>query len=590
MKRYTASATATGKTIQDSLRTTAQHRWFRTKDQSAPATDTLFDLYWGGPERRITGITVRIIGVNTLALITLMLGILYMGQYQSSIIRARLDTFQSETDLIVAALSEIAGKTPVSDEALKNGLGPLVKNLSLASGQRLSIFNAQGQRLLNSQTMPNAPDTLPLGIRSVRKNLTSIQTLKKMAGFVLELTPNRQMFAQYPSVNSEQAKDYPDVQDALNGEMNLSVWQGNDSKILLTASAPLLKSGSVIGAVLLERPGHDIEQDIAQIWLNVLSVFALTLILTVLLSIYLSGVLARPLKKLARAAEAVRKGLARADALPDFSDRHDEIGELSLALRQMTEALWERMDSIEQFAADVAHELKNPLTSLRSAVETAAIVKTPQDREKLMGIIRHDVDRLDRLITDISNASRLDAELSREHFEPVDLKALLTGLLQTYQDPRQRETAPNSFAQKQQHFLQKDGIVFTLGAASDERLEVWGAQQRIGQVFQNLIANALSFSPPGGTISIFMIPLKQRISVTIEDQGPGIPEAKRETIFERFYSERPQHEDFGQHSGLGLSICRQIVESHGGQIFAENIKEPDGTIKGARFTVVLNRA
>lgn len=550
-----------------------------------PEFDNLLDLYWGGPERRITGITARIIGVNTIALLMLMFGVLYMGQYQSSIIKARLETFQSELDLIATALSGAGSENFTANAQTAQDMRKLVGNFSLVSGQRIFVFDQNGKLALDSHEIMGTPSAMPPDTQNYRPS--PIQILKNMAAFMLKFTPDRQIFPSYPETHSQNADDYPDAKDALNGDVSLSVWQGTDTRLFLTAAAPLNKNGKLFGSVLLERQGRDIEQDIAKVWLNVLSVFALTLVLTILLSIYLSGVIARPLKKLAQAAEAVRKGQAKAEDLPDLSHRHDEIGELSIALRQMTGALWERMDSIEQFAADVSHELKNPLTSLKSAVETATIVKKESDRNKLLGIIKHDVERLDRLITDISNASRLDAELSRESFEKIDLKLLLAHLLGTYQNPLQRgEVDTHSWNQK----VQKGAITITLGSAGDADVSIWGVQQRIGQVFQNLLANALSFSPENGTISIFVIPLKRRVSITIEDEGPGIPDAKLENIFERFYTERPGHEDFGQHSGLGLSICKHIIEAHGGHIFAENIKHPDGSVRGARFTVVLNKA
>jgi two-component system sensor histidine kinase ChvG len=250
----------------------------------------------------------------------------------------------------------------------------------------------------------------------------------------------------------------------------------------------------------------------------------------------------------------------------------------------MTHALWERMDTIERFAADVAHELKNPLTSLRSAVETAVIVKKKGDREKLLGIIKHDVERLDRLISDISNASRLDAELSRQELERVDLNALLHSLLNAYRDPLTRKEVSDNG-----NIIVFNGVKLRLDLAFGEVL-VWGLDGRLQQVFQNLISNALSFSPANGAIRISVSPDSRFVKVMVEDEGPGIPPGKLETVFERFYSERPQHESYGRHSGLGLSICRQIVTALGGEIYAENITGLGGQIKGARFTVLLRIA
>jgi two-component system sensor histidine kinase ChvG len=238
----------------------------------------------------------------------------------------------------------------------------------------------------------------------------------------------------------------------------------------------------------------------------------------------------------------------------------------------MTQALWDRMDSIEHFAADVAHEIKNPLTSLRSAVETVARVKTPQDRDRLMEIILHDVQRLDRLISDISNASRLDAELSRDEMGRVDLRHLLESLA-TFQRPLLQGSENGAVALK----LPAGEIV------------VRGNEGRLGQVFENLITNALSFSPNKAVVVAVTLE-KRLVIVSVEDEGPGIPESKLETIFERFYTERPKHEDYGQHSGLGLSIAKQIVNAHGGEIFAENRYDASRRVIGARFVVVLEAA
>jgi len=313
------------------------------------------------------------------------------------------------------------------------------------------------------------------------------------------------------------------------------------------------------------------------------------LLITVLLSIYLSGAIARPLKRLARAAERIRSGHSAGEDIPDLSYRHDEIGELSVVLKDMTQALWQRMDGIERFAADVAHELKNPLTSLKSAVETAAIVKKKEDREKLMNIIKHDAERLDRLITDISHASRLDTELSRETYTPVSINKILHNILDIYQNPLERQKpitgGPLSVV------LPKEQINIILDIPKEVgEIMVIGIEMRLSQVFQNLLNNALSFSGKNTSIKIQAAQRLNAAVITVEDEGPGIPESKLDTIFERFYSERPDYEDYGRHSGLGLSICKQIIDAHDGRIFAENRKDLSGTILGAKFTVILTRA
>jgi two-component system sensor histidine kinase ChvG len=261
-------------------------------------------------------------------------------------------------------------------------------------------------------------------------------------------------------------------------------------------------------------------------------------------------------------------GNARAE-IPDFTDRPDEIGHLSGALRAMTDALYARIEAIERFAADVAHELKNPLTSLRSAVETLPRAKRAEDRERLNAIIQHDVKRLDRLISDISNASRLDAELARETGERVDLAKLADAIVSIQKD-----------------LAASRNVDVTLGVhAGKQAPVVFGHDGRLGQVFNNLIDNAVSFSPEDGTVRVNVTGDAERIVVTVSDEGPGI-RGDISRIFQRFYTDRPDGEHFGDHSGLGLSICRQIVIAHKGTITAENREDRSG----ARFTVTLPRA
>jgi two-component system sensor histidine kinase ChvG len=291
---------------------------------------------------------------------------------------------------------------------------------------------------------------------------------------------------------------------------------------------------------------------------------------TVLLSLYLASTIAWPIHRLADAADRVRRAKGRQVKIPDLSHRKDEIGDLSGSLRDMTEAVWKRMDAIERFAADVSHEIKNPLTSLRSAVETVARIDDPAQQRRLMTIILDDVQRLNRLITDISDASRIDAEMSRAEAEPVSMRELLTAIADIY-----GATA------------EPDAPQIEVIAREGDSLMVLGMEGRLGQVLRNLVSNAVSFSPPGGTITLTGWREHGRVLVTVEDNGPGIPPDKLKAIFERFYSERPEGEKFGQHSGLGLSISHQIVEAHGGTLTADNMLDPDGHVRGACFTIDL---
>ena len=278
---------------------------------------------------------------------------------------------------------------------------------------------------------------------------------------------------------------------------------------------------------------------------------------------------------LSAAAVRVRRSIRNREEIPDFSDRHDEIGNLSVALRDMTNALYSRIEAIESFAADVAHELKNPLTSLRSAVETLPLAKTPESRARLLEVIQHDVKRLDRLISDISDASRLDAELQRNDVAPVDFAKLLTTVVSVQNETRQSDV----------------NVVLSFEGGGPRAFIVPGHDSRLGQVVNNLIDNARSFSPEGGTVRVTCRRLRDEIEIFIDDDGPGIRPEAFDKIFERFYTDRPE-QGFGQNSGLGLSISRQIVQAHRGTIQAENRPGPadeDGepTVRGARFIVRL---
>jgi two-component system sensor histidine kinase ChvG len=271
-------------------------------------------------------------------------------------------------------------------------------------------------------------------------------------------------------------------------------------------------------------------------------------------------------RRLADAAEHVRRRIKSRVEIPDFTHRKDEIGDLSGTLRAMTDALYSRIEGIESFAADVAHELKNPLTSLRSAVETLPLAKSDESRKRLLAVIEHDVRRLDRLISDISDASRLDAELQRQDSAPVDLKRLLSTVVGVANE------------------VQRDGVSVAL-KFEGANFVVPGNDSRLGQVINNLVDNARSFSPPNGTVRVACRHLNREVEIIVDDDGPGIQPDAMEKIFERFYTDRP-HQGFGQNSGLGLSISKQIIDAHGGKLRAENRTAAD-EILGARFIVRL---
>ncbi len=578
-KHYTESDTATAK----------NSRWFRISSPRGEI-EQLFDLYWGGKERRITGMTLRIIGVNLIALISLLIGVISLGQYHETLIESKLQRFETEILLITATFVEKFKDQERTEPLSSTEVDILTARLGATLNRRILIFNAKDDLIADSEHLIEEKKIEPIieiahPVHQAKRKLESVELLKNTALWIVSLLPREENLPVFLGVQTDKGYNYSDVREAKRKNLSMSAWRDTRGEIILTAAMPIMKhNDELVGVVMLINNGEDIKQELGDVWFNILNVFLLTLLITILLSIYLSGVIARPLRKLARAAENVRKGKIKDTDIPDMSDRHDEIGELSLVLRDMTHALWERMDTIEAFAADVAHEIKNPLTSLKSAVETARVVKKKEDLEKLLDVIRHDVDRLDRLITDISSASKLDAELSREAFDVVDLKDILARLSDAYRGPLERHEVLGG----NENSVLKDGVVISLKLPKQGDIFVQGSEGRLFQVFQNILENALSFSKLKSKVDVVVSVKANRVTITIQDEGPGIPEGKLKDIFERFYSERPHHEEYGRHSGLGLSICKQIITAHAGVIYAENRKGRNDDITGARFVVILN--
>lgn len=349
-------------------------------------------------------------------------------------------------------------------------------------------------------------------------------------------------------------------------------------ELIVSVAVPVQRFRAVLGSLLLSTQGGDIDAIVRAERIAIMRVFLVAATVTMVLSILLAGTIAGPVRRLAAAAERVRRGIKSREEIPQFSERRDEIGHLARTLREMTNALYNRMDAIESFAADVAHELKNPLTSLRSAVETLPLARNPEAQERLMEVIQHDVRRLDRLITDISDASRLDAELARADAAPVDVATLLRTVADFANDRGDPELA-------------RVELEIT-PSRRDHPYRVIGHDSRLAQVINNLVDNARSFSPPDSRVVITATRTADAVVVTVEDEGPGIRAELRDRIFERFYTDRPEAEGFGNNSGLGLSISRQIIEAHRGTIAVENREEVDeetGEIRvlGARFIVSL---
>ncbi|MGZ8409814.1 MAG: stimulus-sensing domain-containing protein [Hyphomicrobium sp.] len=525
---------------------------------------------------RISPITRRILAVNILALLILAAGMLYLADYRRGLISAELAALRTQTELFAAALGE---GTAMADAAGVEAFVPpvttqMVRRLVEASGTRARLFGIDGTLLADSRLLVGPGGTVQI------QELPPPPTGEQRINLVLEAVVR--MFDRHPETGGlevyeekpiEVAADYSEIAVALKGEVGDSVRAVPTGGTMLSVAAPVQRYKQVLGALMLSKDSREIDAAVLGVRIEVLKIFAVTLVVTVLLSLYLAGTIARPLLRLAAAAERVRRDRSLEHTIPDYSRRNDEIGILALALREMTAALRLRMDAIERFAADVAHEIKNPLTSLRSAVETAARVNDPDQRCELLRIIEDDVCRLDRLISDISDASRLDVELARAQAVPVNLRDLFTVLLDVME----------AAAKERNVHLRVD-------MPGNQPLVVYGLETRLVQVYRNLLVNALSFSPPGGQVRIRTVRDKATVITEVVDDGPGIPEGKERSIFERFYSERPQGEKFGTHSGLGLSISKQIVEALEGTIYAENRRRRDGTVCGARFIVRLPAA
>jgi two-component system sensor histidine kinase ChvG len=439
----------------------------------------------------------------------------------------------------------------------------MIRRLGQTTTSRIRLYDFDGKLLGDSDWLSGPVSVIEMGPSTHRDKFLQMP-VRAFLDTVLDILPSSLQLKKYPSEERTLTTGlvYEDVSTALRDTSSKSAWwlydMDENKKLLLSAAVPVKNTQGVVGAVYLTRDGTAIMTAIRQMQRDIVLLFIISLAVTFLLSLYLSGAIARPLRKLAKAAGRVQQDFGRGATIPDLSRRNDEIGDLSVSLKSMTDALAARLDSIEHFAADVAHELKNPLTSLRSAVETVSIVKNSDDRQRLMDVILHDVERLDRLITDISKSSRLDAELSREDVSVINLKNMIEDMASHY------------------------GAKTNLPAAS---IIVRGVESRLGQVFDNLLSNAQSFS---NDVTVTAEQQGQRWHFTVEDKGKGIPEGKLETIFTRFYTERPMDEKFGEHSGLGLAICKQIIDAHNGQIYAENIMNSDDKVEGARFTVILN--
>ena len=559
---------------------------------------------------KLTSLTRRIVAVNLLGFAILVVGHFFTNQYQAWLIDAKRASLLAQGEIIARFIATTA--VPPSDNKLidlsaldlepgkpvsksvtdfaslqfpirPEGVTPILKHIVGLTGTRARIYSFDGSLIADSDVV--------LGIANSDGVPTKAGKKTRVKGFWTRVFDffDRSDLPLYKDIGRANGTAYPEVREALTGTTSQMLLLNEDNQEIVSVAVPIAPMKAIKGALLLSTRGGEIDRLIEKQWLANIKLALIALIAIVVSSLLLAATIARPLRKVSQAAERVTKSLSRREELPDFSSRSDEIGVLSVALRDMTNALYHRIEAGDRFAADTAHELKNPLTSVKSAADTLGIVKTPEERQKMVDTIRYDVKRMTRLIDEIGLASKIGSELALDVAEPVDLADLLRTVVDVF---------------NQVHV--KGGRTVTLDLSNaplgSTDYIINGHDLKLGQVVTNLLDNALSFVPDGGKVAVKACRKSDMIEILVEDEGPGIPDGKFDKIFDRFYTDRPVA-SFGRNSGLGLSITREIVEAHKGDIHAENITGPllsivtdsDGgsrpanqpKVLGARFTVHL---
>ncbi|WP_425081473.1 ATP-binding protein [Ruegeria arenilitoris] len=519
----------------------------------------------------------RIITFNLIALVILVTGLLYLDDSREEQVQQTARNLIGDAQLVSNVFEAQLRQTQsgTAQDAAALDVKDTLAGLSLPDGGEVFVYDLDGTLIGWTRGVSTSTQTYAL-----LKTEAEVQTGSTLISDALN--------AVWTGLSRVFTRSDPDeaptlaqrVQEiiplSIQGQKQIEAVKDDAGQTVIVAAAPILQSGEPVGAVAMAGPAGQIDALARRAQERILQMFVVALLVSIGLSLVLASTIANPLADLAAAAEmgkdrgaGVNPGRIR---IPDLSARPDEIGRLSRALRGMVTALYNRIDANEQFAADVAHEIKNPLASLQSAVGTLRVVKRDDQRDKLLGVIEHDVRRLDRLVSDISNASRLDAELVKEEEQPFDLLKLLGNIGQYLGEEARTK-----------------GIDYITDLPS-QPIIVNGLEARLAQVFVNLITNAISFCEDSDAIRVWVRRRENRVLIVVEDTGPGIPEQALTKIFKRFYSQRPD-EHFGNNSGLGLAISKQIVEAHGGVIWAENIRPTEADVtsdpQGARFVVGL---
>lgn len=571
----------------------------------------------------------RILLVNALPLVVLVATLLYLNQFQNSLLETEVTALREQAKIYAGALGQSAthkmkdyfipdggfdmmfARKPRDVYFLSVDLArPLLLSLTAPSPNvRARVYGPDGQLIVDSRVTSEKEKQLQSQPQRIIKNLAPTYRQKPSSSFSkVIIEKDRVINTRYDTVlekvythllswmpNSGERKiqnlaintDPEAIPNAVKKYLQFAndpnsqetpayIRRAADHRLLITVSEPVIYIGRTVGIIQLTREANNVDQALFAVRSSILILFLLALIITVLLSWYLSLTIARPLLALAIAAHNMRDAVGKAEMVPEkLLVRKDEIGDLARTLQESGKTLWARMGAIERFAADVSHELKNPLSSIRSAIELLPRIADEEHRKRLLFIVQDDVNRLDRLITDIASSSRIETEMSRVTPEAVEVMPIFKLLSELYEAT---------------HKLNAPHVVLEVNDdQQQENLKVLVVEDRLVQVLRNLIGNAISFSPPSGLITLSVKATKDKVELMVCDQGPGIPENKLNSIFERFYTERPEGENFGLHSGLGLSICRQIIVALKGTIMAQNIYDKHGMIIGACFVISLPR-
>lgn len=511
-----------------------------------------------------------ILMANFVALGVLVVGMLALTETRRGLVNAKLDSLRAQGELIANVLAEGASDGAPAPALRNEDARAILRQLYVPEESRVIVFDKGAAIVADSHLLADVFETTQLPPPGTPRAPIA-ESARSLPVQLLDSLANLLRSSEERAAMGRNLRD--EVRQVINGEAVAGVRREADGRRVVSVSLPIQPVRAIVGVVTIES--YDLDTLIEAERRALLPFMVIAALVTAMSSLALTVFIARPIRRLARAAREARRAGGRRVTMPDLRGRNDEIGELGVALSDMTATLYDRLDAIESFAADVAHELKNPLTSIRSAVEVLPKAKDAERRDRLLAVITADVGRLDRLITDISRASRVDAELAREDVSRFDLSVLLGDLAQSYNEAGSHPAVIRIDLQVRSPF-------------------VIGRGDPLGQVFRNLLDNALTFSPADSEVLISVRRGQQdghsSLKIHVDDQGPGIPDDNLEAVFERFYTERPKGAAFGTHSGLGLAICRQIVKAHGGSIIARNRRNQDGDVVGARFTVELPAA